>query len=82
MSVPIPLIDLDPWFDGDRSARLELSARLGEIGHEVGFFYIVNHGIPRNVSDDYLSMLKAFFALPDDVKQAIVWKNAAELYDL
>ena len=37
----------------------------------MGFFYVVNHGIPRAVSDEYLSMLKAFFTLPDDVKQAI-----------
>ena len=71
MSASIPVIDLEPWFDRDERRRRKLCARLGEIGHEVGFFYIVNHGIPEQVSDAYLAMLKAFFALPDDVKQAI-----------
>ena len=71
MSASLPIIDLAPWFDGDQNSRLKLCARLGEIGHETGFFYIVRHGISQDVTDRYLSMLKAFFALPEEIKQAI-----------
>lgn len=71
MSAPIPVIDLAPWFAGTAARRRELCLRIGHIGHETGFFYIVNHGIPEPVTANYLAAMKAFFGLPKTAKAAI-----------
>ncbi len=71
MTHQLPVIDLEPWFAGDRQQRLELCRKLRHVCHEIGFFYVVNHGIPLSVSEVYLAMLKNFFALPEDTKKAI-----------
>ena len=67
----IPVIDLEPWYRGSPSDRGALCARLRQICHEVGFFYLVNHDIPQPVSEAYLDILRAFFALPLEQRQAI-----------
>ena len=71
MSVSIPVIDLEPWFGGNSRSRARLSERVGEVGHQVGFFYLVNHGIPQAVTERYFAVMKAFFALPLETRQAI-----------
>ena len=71
MSEMPPVVDLDPWFDGDTRERGRLCRHVGRLCHEVGFFYVINHGIPQSVSDDYLRKIRSFFALPVEVKQAI-----------
>ena len=71
MSAIAPLVDLQPWFNGDLRQRARLAAEVGEICHHVGFFYVVNHGIPASVSDDYMRMLRAFFALPLSAREAL-----------
>ena len=71
MSANLPVVDLQPWFEGDAAARLALAREIGEIGHRIGFFYIVNHGIPSSVSSAYLDTLKAFFELPLAAREAI-----------
>ena len=64
MRYSIPVIDLEPWVTGDRQQRLDLCQQVGRLCHEVGFFYVVNHGVPAHVSELYLATLKNFFALP------------------
>jgi len=71
MSEMPPVVDLGPWFDGDAPARAELCRQVGQLCHEVGFFYVVNHGIPLSVSAAYLDFMKSFFALPLAAKAAI-----------
>ena len=74
----IPVLDLAPWFGGDPAERERLSLELGEICHRIGFFYVVNHGIPDRVSADYLALLKAFFALPLATRQGIDKANSPQ----
>ena len=71
MTHQLPVIDLEPWFAGDRQQRLELCRKLRQVCHEVGFFYVINHGIPPSASKAYLATIKNFFALPEDIKKAI-----------
>jgi isopenicillin N synthase-like dioxygenase len=78
MSDPIPVIDLEPWFGGDRRQRLELCRQVRRVGHEVGFFYVVNHGIPAHVSEFYLATVKRFFALPLATRQTIDKRASAQ----
>lgn len=78
MSGSIPVIDLELWFTGDRQQRLELCQQVGRLCHEVGFFNLVNHGVPDAVSEIYLQTIKQFFALPQAVKQGIDKQDSAQ----
>ncbi len=71
MPTPIPVIDLAPWFAGSPRQREALCRTIGRVSHEIGFFYIVNHGIADKVTAEYLAAMKAFFALPQAAKAAI-----------
>ena len=73
-----PIIDLEPWFAGNRQQRLVLCQQVGRLCHEVGFFYVVNHSVPAHVSETYLATLKDFFALPQATKQAIDKQGSAQ----
>ena len=50
--------------------------RLRDVCHTVGFFYVANHGIAPKVTVDVLEASRAFFALPQDVKQGIANVNS------
>ena len=39
--------------------------------HEVGFFYLTDHGVDDEFLDRYFGLIQAFFALPDHVKARI-----------
>lgn len=44
---------------------------LCRICHEVGFFRLVDHDIEPGFVDEYFATMRAFFALPEDVKAGI-----------
>ena len=69
----IPEVDLGPWLAApqDPDKHAELLECLRHICHEVGFFYIINHGIDETEMARYLGALKAFFDLPELVKSAM-----------
>ena len=45
--------------------------RLRQVTHEVGFFYLVGHGIEQSLTDDILSVSRRFFALAEEDKLEI-----------
>jgi isopenicillin N synthase-like dioxygenase len=59
----LPLIDISRFRDpaADRDAFL---AELRHAAHEVGFFYVVGHGVPEHLTAGILAVAKRFFALP------------------
>lgn len=71
----IPVVSLAEWTgaSGDRAAFAE---ELRQICHEVGFFRVVDHGVDPAFLDEYFAVLRAFFALPDDVKAQIDKANS------
>ncbi|MCP4875934.1 MAG: isopenicillin N synthase family oxygenase [Gammaproteobacteria bacterium] len=73
-----PIIDLAAWFSNDRKRRLEFSRQVGQVAHETGFFYVINHGIPLATSEAYLQAIKSFFALPLTTRQAIDKQYSAQ----
>jgi isopenicillin N synthase-like dioxygenase len=66
----IPVVSLREWSSpgADREA---FAARLVTICHEVGFFSLVDHGVEPEFFDHYFALLRAFFALPAEVKASI-----------
>jgi isopenicillin N synthase-like dioxygenase len=68
----IPEVSLTGWHH-DRSA---FAARLTTICHEVGFFYLVDHGIDDTFIDAYFALMRDFFALPESVKATIDKRNS------
>ena len=66
----IPIVDLAT---GDRSA---LAAEIGDACRNIGFFYIVNHGVPQTLVDDQFAWTQKLFALPLAEKMAIHMRNS------
>jgi isopenicillin N synthase-like dioxygenase len=63
-SIQVPTIDID------RDPAL-VGAEVDETLRSVGFFQIVNHGVPEAVADRCWQLTRAFFDLPLDDKLAI-----------
>ncbi|GAA3036058.1 isopenicillin N synthase family oxygenase [Gordonia defluvii] len=66
----LPVVDLG-LLDGDEADRSAFGDALRTATHEVGFFYLVGHGIDRATRDRLFDTARAFFALPDEDKFAV-----------
>lgn len=66
----LPVLDLSE-LDGGAQPGQEFLARLRQATHDVGFFYLVGHGVPEALVDTMMSTARRFFALPADEKMAI-----------
>lgn len=62
MFTQIPLIDFDPFLNGTDEDRRRVSLEIGDACRNVGFFYILNHGIPSSVLDRVYDQAKKFFS--------------------
>ncbi len=69
MKRSIPVIDLSAFVNGGEHQRAEVIETLGKALHEVGFVGVINHGIPKQLVDDYYQAAKRFFSLPVDIKR-------------
>ena len=68
----IPVVDLGPWrAEGDPAELERLAAQVREIGEEIGFHFLVGHGVPREVTAGAFAAARAFLTLPDEAKLAI-----------
>jgi len=66
----LPVLDLSQLTAGGDSARL-FREQLRAATHEVGFFYLVGHGVEDELVSELLDTARRFFALPDAQKLAI-----------
>lgn len=72
----LPLIDLSRFRDpGDREAFL---SDLRRAAREVGFFYVVGHGVPPELAEGIFSAARRFFALPEADKLSIENLNSPQ----
>ena len=69
--IVIPVIDLGPYLAGRPAAAAATAAELGRALQEVGFFVIVNHGIPQALVDDTFEEARRFHAQPMEAKLAL-----------
>lgn len=63
-AVSIPVIDFTPWTnDTSKDERNAASAELVKACKEVGFAYIINHGVPQAMVDDAFATSKRLYDL-------------------
>lgn len=65
----VPVIDVSGA--GDPAKRTALAQEMVKVAQEVGFMYIVGHGIDQKLIDGVFDMSSRFFALPDAEKRQI-----------
>ena len=64
----IPVIDITPLVVQDRKRDGVING-IRDACEAVGFFYVIGHGIRRDVQAKILAITQEFFALPEDIKQ-------------
>jgi len=69
--IVIPVIDLGPYLVGRPAAAAATAVELGRALQDVGFFVIVNHGIPQALVDDTFEEARRFHAQPMEAKLAL-----------
>ena len=72
----IPSVDLSRWVNGSPTDRTQLAAELRAICHEIGFFYLVNHG----VSEEFLERHMAKPATPEMATPE--WLSAGKTFSI
>jgi isopenicillin N synthase-like dioxygenase len=73
----IPVIDLAPFRHGDAAARRAVAKQIGDAARRIGFFYIVNHGVPDALVADVYAEAKRFFDLPTARKAEIAIEKSS-----
>jgi isopenicillin N synthase-like dioxygenase len=69
----IPMIDMSPLTNGSEKDRLALGRRMSQVCREVGFLYIVNHGIPDEDVDGMFGAAEHFFTqLPEEARREVL----------
>jgi isopenicillin N synthase-like dioxygenase len=67
----IPVIDVGPCFAGVAGARERAARQLGEALETIGFFVLVNHGVPRDLIVRTFDEARRFHAQPMAAKMAL-----------
>jgi isopenicillin N synthase-like dioxygenase len=67
----IPVLDLGPCLASAPGALERTAADLREALEGVGFFLLVNHGVPRALIERTFAEARRFHAQPDEVKMAL-----------
>jgi isopenicillin N synthase-like dioxygenase len=71
----LPVLDLSQW-QGDANTRAAFLQQLRAAARDVGFFYLVGHGIELQRQQQILALARQFFALPPAAKQAVQMINS------
>src|SRR5882762_4773737 len=67
----IPVIDIAPLIDGSEATAERTITALGKACADIGFIYVKNHGVPRDLVARIAGQSKQFFARPMDEKMQI-----------
>jgi len=65
----VPSLDLADFYGGDTTKKQKFVESLGAAYHNIGFVAVRNHFLSGDIQDKLYNVIKAFFALPDSVKQ-------------
>ncbi|MEH1899102.1 MAG: 2-oxoglutarate and iron-dependent oxygenase domain-containing protein [Nostoc sp.] len=67
----IPIVDFNPFINGDTVAKEAVAAQISLAIHEVGCFYLKNYGISKTLIAQAFSQTESFFALPENEKEQV-----------
>lgn len=67
----LPTLDLGPFLAGEVGAAQRLAPVLRQIQEEVGYYAVINHGIPSDLFANALEQVTAFHALPLEEKMIL-----------
>ncbi len=73
----IPVIDISPLLHGPAPARAEVVRAIGEACRNIGFFYVVNHGVPQELIARVYAEAARFFAQSAEKKAEIAIEKSA-----
>ncbi|XP_050212456.1 2-oxoglutarate-dependent dioxygenase 19-like [Mercurialis annua] len=71
----IPIIDLSLLTSGTPTERSKVIVELGNACTDWGFFMVINHGVPKKVTDDMINSVESFFNLSEEEKQEYAGKE-------
>ncbi|WP_158213347.1 isopenicillin N synthase family oxygenase [Pigmentiphaga sp. NML080357] len=74
----VPVVDLAPMHDGTPQEKARLAAHMAEVCRDIGFFYVVNHGLTPSDMQAPFEAARRFFAQPAERKQAIAMANSRD----
>jgi isopenicillin N synthase-like dioxygenase len=60
----LPIIDLASSGEGEADALARIGAEIGAACRDIGFFYVVNHGVDKELIGEAFAQSHRFFALP------------------
>lgn len=75
--VNIPRLDLQHYTDGTAEQRTQFVKDIGKAFNETGFVTIANHGLSPALIQELYTVVKAFFDLPQDVKDQYEYPELA-----
>jgi isopenicillin N synthase-like dioxygenase len=67
----IPIIDVGPLVERGAAQAPEVAAAMGRAAHDVGFFYVTNHGCKPELIERLKQRTREFFALPTERKMQV-----------
>lgn len=65
----IPVIDFDPFLNGDEDQRSEVARQITDACESIGFFYLKGHGVPAKLREAMFDRSRQFFHLPLEEKE-------------
>mmetsp|Transcript_25599 Transcript_25599/g.59616 ORF Transcript_25599/g.59616 Transcript_25599/m.59616 type:complete len:347 (+) Transcript_25599:73-1113(+) len=74
----VPIIDVGALNGTDRAAKLAVAREIGKACEDIGFFVVVNHGVPKEVIDAAWERTLAFFDEPLDKKLKYVSEDESK----
>jgi isopenicillin N synthase-like dioxygenase len=72
----IPVIDVAPLLAGTMEQERAVAHAMGRACRDVGFFYIVGHGVPSDLCKRVFDNAAAFFSAPASVREAASFSGA------
>ncbi|MEH2004031.1 isopenicillin N synthase family dioxygenase [Nostoc sp.] len=73
--VTIPVINLTVFTNGNTITRQIVIKQIYQACHEIGFMYLQNSGISKDLIKQVFTQSKSFFNLPLEVKQNQAWSD-------
>eukprot|EP01112_Ceratiomyxa_fruticulosa_P013114 TRINITY_DN3669_c0_g1_i3.p1 TRINITY_DN3669_c0_g1~~TRINITY_DN3669_c0_g1_i3.p1 ORF type:complete len:273 (-),score=56.64 TRINITY_DN3669_c0_g1_i3:594-1412(-) len=67
----IPIIDIGAFFNGTPEEQHKVAKEISTVCEKVGFFYVINHGVKKELIDKIKVEMKNFFSLPYPEKEKI-----------